>query len=329
MKSWFYFIQHKIYRILALLVVTILSACSIYDDVSECYSGFHIRFKYDYNMKFADAFQNEVNHITLYVFDDKGTFVTSKTETGSVLKDKNYAMELDIPSGKYHLITWAGLSGQSFKLTQPTKSGFTLTDFKVLLNNVNRTSNTSLQSLWHGEIEDITVGTKYEDITISLTKDTKRIRVVLQQINGLQMTDNDFRFEVTDDNSLMDYDNSIIPNGIITYSPYSKGYNTVGDATTTTVVYAESHTGRLMTESKARLKVFRQSDNSEIIDIPLIDYLLLTELEGHKESMTPQEYFDRQDEYSLIFFLDDNLSWLKTQIIVNGWTVRFNDGTFE
>lgn len=329
MNSWFYFIGRKVSHALLILILATLSACSIYDDTSECYSGFRVRYMYDYNMKFADAFTNEVNQITLFVFDDKGNFITSKTESGTELKKKNYFMELDIPPATYHLITWAGLTGQSFRLTEPARDKPSLAQFKVTLNDKSKTSDSSLQPLWHGEIEKVVVGTKYEEVTIPLVKDTKRIRVVLQQINGLPVTDSDFRFEITDDNSLMNYDNSIIPNGNITYAPYATGHSTVGDIQPATAVFAELHTGRLMTDSKARLKIFRNSDNSEIIDIPLIDYLLLTEMEGHKRILTEQEYLDRQDEYSLVFFLDDNLAWMKVQIIVNGWTVRFNNGSLE
>ena len=38
-----------------------------------------------------------------------------------------------------------------------------------------------------------------------------------------------------------------------------------------------------------------------MLNVNLNDYLLLTKMEGHR--ISPQEYLDRQDEYSIIFFL--------------------------
>jgi len=55
----------------------------------------------------------------------------------------------------------------------------------------------------------------------------------------------------------------------------------------------------------------------------LVKYLLLTEAEGH--DMTQQEYLDRQDEYNMTFFLDENMKWINTSIIINDWVVRFNE----
>ena len=45
--------------------------------------------------------------------------------------------------------------------------------------------------------------------------------------------------------------------------------------------------------------------------------------EGH--DMTQQEYLDRQDEYNMTFFLDENMKWINTSIIINDWVVRFNE----
>ena len=329
MNKRLYIIRRKTTRILAILfLLPVLSACDsfIYDDTSECYSGFRIHFKYDYNMKFADAFPKEVDKVNLFVFDEQGRFVTFNTESGDALKDPNYTMTLDIAPGTYHLVAWPGLDGTSYSFTENIESIQTISDLKIKLNQPeNRISNQDLRPLWYGEITEAKIGNQYEDVTISLHKFTKRIRLVMQQMDGVPITENDFRFEITDDNSLVNYDNSIIPNSTTTYQPYVSGHGTIGDIDTISHVFAEFHVGRLMKDSGARLRVISNSTDQVIVDIPLIEYLLLTELEGHKESMSTQEYLDRQDEYSLVFFLGKDLSWLKIQIIVNGWTIRFNN----
>ena len=49
--------------------------------------------------------------------------------------------------------------------------------------------------------------------------------------------------------------------------------------------------------------------------------------------MIPQEYLDRQDQYTLIFFLDATEDKLKPYICplmkVNDWMVRINDVDLE
>ncbi len=319
----------KLIRILFILMAGIFStSCSIYDDEEDCPTGFYLRFKYDYNMKFADAFTNEVDRVTVFVFDQEGTYLMQQTEQGTALKDKNYRMVLDIAPGTYQLITWAGLDGSSFEIVDELIQGTTpLTEPRVRLLTQDNTSGSDLHPLWQGEAMELVVPeTMYEETTISLVKDTKRIRMVLQQINGLPITDDDFEFVITDDNSLFDFRNHVISNGPISYTPYVSGFSMIGEVDPVTAVYFEASTSRLMENSQARLTITRVSDQQVIVNIPLIDYLLLTELEGHKDSMTAQEYLDRQDEYALVFFLDNNLSWLQVQIIVNGWTVRFNNG---
>lgn len=324
-------IINKIASVLLLVVlISTFSACSaMQDDRTDCPEECHIRFKYDYNMKFANAFTNEVKQVAVYIFDDKGHFVKVQTEEGEALKAKDYYMKLNIDPGKYHLVTWAGLDGASFATKGLTAGVSTLEDLQVALKKTAQESNQDLHPLWHGEIKELTVTGVFQEETVSLVKDTHRIRVVLQQINGVPVDNKAFRFEITDDNSLINYDNSLIPAGGITYRPYITGQNTVGDVQPVTTAYAELHTSRLMTNSKSRLRIIDVKDNSIVIDIPLTAYLMLTEMEGHKSQMTAQEYLDRQDEYSLIFFLDDNLAWLKIQVIINGWTVRFNNSELD
>lgn len=324
-------ITRKIASVLLLVVlISTFSACStMQDDRTDCPEECHIRFKYDYNMKFANAFTNEVKQVAVYIFDDKGYFVKTQTEEGEVLKANDYYMKLNVAPGKYHLVTWAGLDETSFSTEKLTVGVSTLADLKVALKKTEQESNQDLHPLWHGEIKELTVTGVFQEETVSLVKDTHRIRVVLQQINGVPVDNKAFRFEITDDNSLINYDNSLIPAGEITYRPYITGQNTVGDVQLVTTAYAELHTSRLMTDSKSRLRIIDVKDNSVVIDIPLTAYLMLTEMEGHRNQMTAQEYLDRQDEYSLVFFLDDNLDWLKIQIIINGWTVRFNNSELD
>lgn len=57
-----------------------------------------------------------------------------------------------------------------------------------------------------------------------------------------------------------------------------------------------------------------------MFNIPLVDYALLVKGNYNKD-MTDQDYLDRQDEYSFVFFVDDSMNWLSASIFVNSWRV--------
>lgn len=119
-----------------------------------------VRFKYDYNMKYADAFAHEVKSVTLYAFDEDGKFVFQRTEEGNMLADEEYSMPVDVEPGNYHLVSWAGLGGEeSFAVPLLSQGTSTINDLNCKMNRINgRASdgsaivNEDLKPLWHGEV---------------------------------------------------------------------------------------------------------------------------------------------------------------------------------
>ena len=63
-----------------------------------------------------------------------------------------------------------------------------------------------------------------------------------------------------------------------------------------------------------------------MLSIPVADYALLVK-GNYNSSMSNQEYLDRQDEYNMTFFLDEDGDWLSASIIVNSWRVVLNNDT--
>ena len=75
----------KIWTLLLLAAGTFSSCNVLTEEEQDC--TVYVRFKYDMNMKFADAFQNAVNSVTLYAFDKNGVLAYQKTEEGDLLKE--------------------------------------------------------------------------------------------------------------------------------------------------------------------------------------------------------------------------------------------------
>ncbi len=63
--------------IVALVSALVVSSCNgmIYDDQGDCSAKYRLMFRYDYNMKFADAFAHEVKSVAVYAFDVDGNMV--------------------------------------------------------------------------------------------------------------------------------------------------------------------------------------------------------------------------------------------------------------
>lgn len=344
MKRIMKILRNKINCILAVLLLScsVISCDSVlgYPD-EDCSVEYRVRFSYDYNMKYANAFAREVKTVTLYIFDDKGKFIDQRTEAGEILKADDYSMKLDVEPGKYHLVAWAGLDDKSFAIPLLTPGKSDIDELTVKTNRIIKTRaneeeayivNSKLSSLWHGEsLHILTRAAQQTVITIPLVKNTNTIRIILQQMQGTTVDVNKFDFSIYDDNGWMNYDNTLLKDNMLTYQPYYKTQGTTtratkansDETTSISVAIAEITVARLMADKNPRLRITNKDTGKTVLSIPLVDYLLLTEQESH--NMGSQEYLDRQDEYSMTFFLDSNMNWLNTQIIINGWTIRLND----
>lgn len=84
-----------------------LYACDWIHDDSLPLCEFRLYFKYDYNMKFADAFQHEVDFVTLFFCDQEGNFLFQRRIEKSELDERN-SIALDMEPGTYQVVTWAG-----------------------------------------------------------------------------------------------------------------------------------------------------------------------------------------------------------------------------
>ena len=52
---------------------------------------------------------------------------------------------------------------------------------------------------------------------------------------------------------------------------------------------------------------------------------LIANIMEHYKDMDLQEYLDREDRYSMIFFVDENMALIKSVIQINGWVIQLND----
>lgn len=329
-------------------VAAVTSSCdsTIYDYEGDCSVTYRMKFRYDHNMKYADAFAHEVKSVTLYAFNaDDGSLAYTKTESGDALANEGYTMTLDgLAPGDYDFVAWGGTEGHdAYILPALTSRASNRTDAICSLNVKQGDDGDYLDrhldpGLFHGRIDETQtlpdLGEKV--MTMPMVKNTNRLTVVLQHLSGEPVKASDFNFRVTGArNAVMGHDNSIISDTEVTYHAWhthdgvagvesdgSNGVSSVGAAV------ADISLGRLIVDDKPRLVITRADNGAPVLSIPLIDYFLL--VKGHYNSgMSDQEYLDRQDEYNMTFFIDEGYRWINTHIYINSWRVVLDNVDFQ
>lgn len=342
--------------VMALACLPALSSCSswFYEEEGDCSVYYRLFFRYDRNLKWADAFAGEVSSVHLYAFDGTGVLVWQNEERIAPSKAEDYSMALDLPAGDYRLLAWCGLDnggerGESFSVPDAFVGETRIEQLQCVLNRehdgAGAYSDERLHRLFHG-ILDVSLPYAEEDggsydYTMYLTKNTNHIRVILQHLSGEDVDVEQFAFRIEDENGLMAYDNALLEDENITYRPWQlqSGEAGVGKDDNTRAIInvrgamADMTVGRMMeTHRKKMILTITGDEGKTVASIPVIDYALLAkdyyELE-YGRKMSDQEFLDREDEYVLTLFLDENHKWISSQILIHSWRVILNDVEIE
>lgn len=233
-----YFSRIAVHIFVAMLMLLTLNSCGsvIFQDEGDCDVTYRLRFRYDMNMKFADAFSHEVKSVRLYAFNSEGNLVWQMEESGEILAKDGYEILLPLPAGDYKFIAWCGIdNGESFTVQEITKGD----PREPLHCKLNRTrheeegavSTDDLHPLFYGVLEanlpeDIDGGDHL--YVMPLIKDTNVIRIVLQHLSGQDINADDFSFKIEDNNGWLQYDNSLRNDEIINYHAWSKYSGSAG-----------------------------------------------------------------------------------------------------
>ncbi|MDE5880785.1 MAG: FimB/Mfa2 family fimbrial subunit [Muribaculaceae bacterium] len=310
-----------------------LNSCDrLHEGLEPCPQGLRIRFIYDYNMEFANAFYSQVDCLTVLFYDAEGNFVTKRINTSSDLADEFWRMEIDLEPGQYHILAYGGMAceNSSFSfVTDPESTAYN--NIRVQLNQNCLTSpvGTELHPLFYGRLDTEVEAnsTEYREVTVPMMKDTNNIRVLLQQVGGEPVDNADYDFRITDNNTLFAWDNDLLPVPTVTYYPWDRGNASPGelpDGSDASVAWAELSTSRLVTGASPRFIITNKETNKNVVDIPLNNYLLLLKSQAFA-AMGNQEFLDRESRWNMIFFLDQNDRWVSISITIKDWTVRINN----
>lgn len=329
----------------------LFSSCDsvIYDDEGDCDPHYKVRFRYDYHLKKGDAFPYEVNAVTLYVVDPAtGNIVWRKTAAGDSVCTEGFTMDIDgIAPGNYKLMAWAGdghLDSPSFTMGE----GEHHTDLTARINRNAGNEVTGRIDRLYKDLDFEFTEREFTDEqgthlhTVRLMKNTNDITVVLQHLSGEPVDASRFEYQIVEMNGSMDFDNSIMPDDSICYRPWRTRQGLADGIVPENMAEAKFQSaiadftvGRLMADQKMWLRIYLKPETDApanspregapagerriVAQIPLVDYALM--VKNNDGVMPDQEYLDRRDDYSMVFFLDDGMRWVSTQVIINSWKI--------
>lgn len=329
----------------AMLAIGVTSCDSaIYDDEGDCTVHYRVGFRYTKNILGSDAFGPQVTGVHLYVFDKQGNLVANRDAYREPTEDNNFFVDLDILPGKYDMLAWCeGKSPVDDATAFAIGNGgipASMSDLHAVLplqgNAPDQYCDRDIDRLYHGMATDVDFPDTYGTVTLDpiyLTRDTKHISVLLQNLDGSPVDKDEFSFAIEDSNSELDHLNNIVSSTPFSYRPWSTELTSAtfdeNDPeaqkaapsrvqTEANGVLAELSTGRFVAGRKPRL-VIRNSDGEDVIRINLIQYLLMVKSK-YEGNNSDQDYLDRRDDHTMMFFIE-NGTWAKVKVYINGWRI--------
>lgn len=345
---------HILMTAMALLSLTVFMSCDIvfYDYEGDCSVTYRLKFRYDKNLKWADAFANEVSSVHVFAFAPSGLLVWHCDEQIDRSSADNYSMELDLPAGDYTLLAWCGLRNdgereESFAVPEARIGETRIEQMQCVMNRrydeSGSFSEARLYRLFHGKM-DVTLpndedGGSYEYI-MPLTKNTNHVRVILQHLSGEDINSSDFTFRIDDENGLMAHDNELMPDENINYRPWDvqsveSGIDKEGSRAISNVrgVAADFTIGRMIeTHNRKMILTVTTKEGKRVAAIPVIDYALMGKEYYEKEFSYPmdeREFLDRLDECVMTLFLDEDHNWVSSVIQILSWRIVLSNVEVE
>ena len=329
---------------MAILMLAPLTACNdsfIYDDEEKCDYQFFVRFVFDMNMSYADAFPAKVNSVKLFVFDPvSGDLIKTYTDSGDALQEEGYRMKVDLDPGKYDFIAWCGLENNKDHFTLPESISHREHAHCRMARDYDENGRAVqrdwLTPLFHGRTEaDFPDDFKEHVAIVHLIKDTNNINISMQHVAGQPLTRDMFTVSMTEGNGHMAFDNALLQDEEVDFYPWTitdgnvdiSGSRADGD-TPLNYFKAELSTSRLMADRNPRINITDNATGKVVYSIPIIEWALEFRSEKYSD-MDKQEYLDREDQYNVMLYLDnkDEKGWIAAEIYINGWRVVHHDDT--
>lgn len=319
-----------------------LSACSwTKDDRGDCPSGFRIRLQPALHAQIQPGsgtgiITDEIDTLSLYVFDAQGQFVCLHTENRQSLTENGAIITLPLEykdGDTYELVFWAGGDNRHYRMPQLTPGSSTRDELLLWLErDGDGRQDDELGHLWYGHVRLSRIQpSELTSVSVPMLKDSNRFIITLHDTSGKGLDADDYDFTLLADNGHLNADNEIITGNRVTYAAYhTESAPETEQAVTRTgevsLARARLNTLRLLAGQEARLVVTDRSSGQKVVDVDLTHYLLMTRPlfeESSGVELSDQDYLDYEDQFNVIFYLTP-MGKLEA-LNINGWIIRLND----
>lgn len=359
------------YKVTLLMVVALLSSCSmIHEDLPECETLVKVSFKYDYNTQRADMFHDHVGMVRLFVIDaENGKVVrdltVSNRDDNDIIKTKDnryFTITLrDLPLGRSYRFMAVALQRPYDETQQHAEDKFVGTfpaigddadklQMRLTRSDVADSENRypitapacGLDTLWMGNTtkpivmpQKLTANVEICD-TISMIRDTNYLTLTLRQLdNPALIQDTDYRVEITDANGYLAWNNDVLNDQQLLYTPHSQWTTEVigenNDVMERAAHYDLSFSRLLYymgaeTLNNARLRIYNTADNNLVADLNLPGILAQGRNAFEIYRWGEQEYLDREYDYDLeLFLLNNEWQYVNVKVNIMAWVIRIQN----
>lgn len=308
-----------------ILAVLLLSSCTwVKDENDDCPYGFWLNLHYTRNMLDVDAAAKCISEVSVFIYDSEGNFVSRVDVPQSTLAANKHRVRIEgLEEGDYQFVVWGGLSGRQYGLWGDKDK---MDEFRLAVENSGATVSSRLQDLYYGYLKTVHYNDSYATHDVYMMKDTNQLACLVVQLSSDDpLSPDDYDMKLVSANGEMDIENDLVADKETTYMPFEKSSVTIDDIEYGKLqgVKYNLNTLRLMQDTDCRLILEKKDTGEKVFDISLPEYIgMLGSLYGNDGSPMPvQEYLDRQDFYTVVFVLSEDLNQL-IQFQVNSWRLR-------
>jgi hypothetical protein len=272
----------------------------------------------------VEAVQKYVKDADVYVYDADGNYVKRIHATQSELTANDYRVRVEgLSEGDYQFVVWSGMGNSQYAVAGDTQ---TMGDFRLSLSGAGTRYAGELPDLYYGYQTAVHYDDSYAVYDVELMKNTNQLNCLIVSVDKTAELDpTDYVMSFVADNGVVNAFNELDAEEYITYEPYSSGALEIDDPDYGKLNGLEYNisTLRLLEDHDSRIILEKKSTGQVIFNISCPKYMgmigsFYTNL---GRPLSVQEYLDRQDFYTVVFFLSGELDQL-IQLQVNSWRLR-------
>lgn len=315
----------QLFYILSVLLIT---SCTWVKDDEDCDYGFWLNLHYTYNILDVEAAPEYIDEVSIYIYDTTGNYVKRIDVSQQDLKAKNHRVLVEgLDEGDYQFVVWSGINKSQYAIMNDRTK---MQDFRLSLAGSSLNSAIKLPDLYYGKLSTVHYDEVHAVHDVYMIKNTNELACGIVTLSkDVKFEPDEFTMKIVSANGTMDVQDSLVSDKLITYEPYKQDTVTINDDQNNRKLHgieSSISTLRLMEKTDSRLILEKKTTGQQLVNISFPEFIgmvgpLYTNL---GRPLTVQEYLDRQDFFSIIFILSEDLNQL-LDIQINSWRVRLFD----